>query len=190
MRARIGVMVLALALAVADVGCAQPAPRALISVGHGDTLKLTSPDFRAGGEIPLADTQYGDNRFPGLAWTGAPAGAKALVLILQDTDVGFGGAALVHCVVINIPAGATSLPQGMAVPPPPARYGPNYLKGAPPYAGPKPPPGPKHHYHFQLFALDAPLSLPADAGYDDLTAAMRGHVLASGEIVGLSGAPQ
>jgi phosphatidylethanolamine-binding protein (PEBP) family uncharacterized protein len=51
--------------------------------------------------------------------------------------------------------------------------------------GPKTPPGPKHRYHFQVFALDT--ELPADAGatYAALTTAMKDHVLASGEVIGL-----
>jgi phosphatidylethanolamine-binding protein (PEBP) family uncharacterized protein len=51
--------------------------------------------------------------------------------------------------------------------------------------GPRTPPGPKHHYHFQVFALDQ--TIPADPAlsYDALAAAMTGHVLASGELIGL-----
>ena len=51
------------------------------------------------------------------------------------------------------------------------------------YFGPMPPYG-LHHYHFQLFALDAPLDLAAGAGLGQLTEAIKGHVLARGELVG------
>jgi phosphatidylethanolamine-binding protein (PEBP) family uncharacterized protein len=53
------------------------------------------------------------------------------------------------------------------------------------YLGPRTPAGPKHRYHIQIFALD--LTLPADAfaTYATLTAAMKDHVLASGEVIGL-----
>lgn len=42
-----------------------------------------------------------------------------------------------------------------------------------------------HHYHFQVFALDVPaLGLDPAANRDAVLEAMRGHVLAKGEIVG------
>ncbi|HPT15977.1 MAG TPA: YbhB/YbcL family Raf kinase inhibitor-like protein, partial [Kiritimatiellia bacterium] len=52
------------------------------------------------------------------------------------------------------------------------------------YDGPCPPPGRPHHYHFKVFALDARLALDASARKADLMKAMRGHVLAQGDLVG------
>ncbi|MGH7137482.1 MAG: YbhB/YbcL family Raf kinase inhibitor-like protein, partial [Pirellulales bacterium] len=53
------------------------------------------------------------------------------------------------------------------------------------YRGPAPPKGHGvHHYHFHLYALDAPLSLAAKADKKQLLAAMKGHILAEGELVG------
>jgi Raf kinase inhibitor-like YbhB/YbcL family protein len=155
----------------------------------GMTLKVTSPAFQPGGEIPSRNSQYQANAFPGLAWSGAPAGVKTYAVVLQDTDVIYRGNPLVHWIVFNIAGAAKGLPAGMTAPPAGARYGFDYLGAAHPYAGPKPPPGPRHHYHFQVFALDA--ALPAGAGdsLDGLTARMTGHVLASGELVGVFGAP-
>jgi phosphatidylethanolamine-binding protein (PEBP) family uncharacterized protein len=51
--------------------------------------------------------------------------------------------------------------------------------------GPRTPAGPKHRYHFQVFALDTTLPEAARATYDAMIAAMKGHVLASGEVIGL-----
>ena len=48
-----------------------------------------------------------------------------------------------------------------------------------------PAPGPKHRYHLQVFALDTTLAADAGANLAALTAAMKDHVLASGEVVGL-----
>ena len=49
----------------------------------------------------------------------------------------------------------------------------------------RPPKGdPPHEYHFQVFALDTRLDLPHGVGRAELLDAMRGHVLAAGEIVG------
>ena len=42
-----------------------------------------------------------------------------------------------------------------------------------------------HYYRFMVFALDAPrLELPENATWQDVDAAMKGHVLASAELVG------
>ena len=51
--------------------------------------------------------------------------------------------------------------------------------------GPRTPAGPKHRYHFQVFALDTSLSADATATYAALIAAIKDHVLASGEVIGL-----
>jgi Raf kinase inhibitor-like YbhB/YbcL family protein len=53
-------------------------------------------------------------------------------------------------------------------------------KGNNGYAGPCPPSG-THHYHFRVFALDASIARPASKA--ELVTAMRGHVLATGELV-------
>ena len=52
------------------------------------------------------------------------------------------------------------------------------------YMGPKPPAGMTHPYHFEVFALDSKLDLdPAMTDRMALINAMKGHVLAEGEIV-------
>lgn len=61
----------------------------------------------------------------------------------------------------------------------------NGSRGSAGYYGPHPPVGdPPHHYHFQLFALDAVLTLPPGANREQLLDAIKGHVLAKGELVG------
>jgi phosphatidylethanolamine-binding protein (PEBP) family uncharacterized protein len=80
----------------------------------------------------------------------------------------------------------TRLDAAMKSPPQGALYGPNIRGPNQPYMGPHTPPGPKHHYHFQLFALDSTLAADAGGSYDSLTAALKNHVLAEGELVGLA----
>ena len=68
-----------------------------------------------------------------------------------------GGAGFWHWVVYNIPADATSLPEGAGDAagtglPKGAVQG-NTDMGKPGYVGPCPPPGPKHHYNFMLYPL-------------------------------------
>jgi para-nitrobenzyl esterase len=147
-------------------------------------LVVTSPAFKDGGDIPFENTQYRGNVFPGLSWTKGPAGTKSYVLIMQDNDLIAAGAPILHWTMVNIPAGVTRLAPGMTAPPAGAAYGPNYKGAAQPYTGPRTPPGPKDHYHFQIFALDTTVPAPV-VSYTALTQAMKGHILASGEVVGL-----
>jgi Raf kinase inhibitor-like YbhB/YbcL family protein len=59
------------------------------------------------------------------------------------------------------------------------------VSGSPGYIGPKPPAGQTHSYYFQVFALDTRLDIdPASADRMTLINAMKGHVLASGSVIG------
>ena len=50
----------------------------------------------------------------------------------------------------------------------------------------KPPAGQTHPYHFEVFALDTRLGIdPVKADRTTVVNAMKGHVLAEGEIIGL-----
>jgi Raf kinase inhibitor-like YbhB/YbcL family protein len=121
---------------------------------------LTSAAFKNNAAIP---DKYsfngmgctGQNVSPPFEWKNAPAGTKSFALMAHDPDAPT-GSGWWHWVVYNIPADATSLPEG-------AGAGPTLPKGAmqgntdfgkPGYGGPCPPPGSgKHHYNFTLFAL-------------------------------------
>jgi para-nitrobenzyl esterase len=151
----------------------------------GKTLKVSSPAFKDGADIPFENTQYRGNVFPGLGWSKGPYGTRSFVVIMQDADVNFRGGPLLHWSMYDIPAGDTKLAAGLTAPPAGASFGPNVRGPNHAYMGPHTPPGPKHHYHFQIFALDQ--TIPADPAlsYDTLSAAMTGHVLASGELIGL-----
>ncbi|HKT80496.1 MAG TPA: YbhB/YbcL family Raf kinase inhibitor-like protein [Vicinamibacterales bacterium] len=162
-------------------GLATSALKTLPAKG-GATLTVTSPAFKNGGDIPFANTQYQTNTFPGLEWTPGPAGTQSYAVIMQDTDgPAARGGIYLHWTAFNITAtkldaGMTALPSGS--------HGPGMAAGRG-YMGPRTPAGPKHRYHFQVFALDTKLPDTAGASIDALTAAMKDHVLASGEIVGL-----
>lgn len=152
-------------------------------------LTVTSPAFTANGDIPFENTSYRGNIFPGLAWSAGPTGTKSYVVIVQDGDALSRGVPILHWTMVNIPAAMTQLDAAMADPPAGAQYGPNIRGPAHAYTGPHTPPGPKHRYHFQVFALDTSIPRDGVATYADMTAAMVGHVVASGEIIGLGQAP-
>ncbi len=145
-------------------------------------LAVTSPAFPDGGTIPDRYSSYGQSVSPPLAWTGQPQGTRGYALVVQDPDAPT-PKPFIHWMIWNVPAGATKLEEGKV--PEGSAQGKLMFVGTVGYMGPKPPAGPAHHYHVQLFALDQPLALADGGDYGALTAAMKGHVLASGELVGL-----
>ena len=155
----------------------------------GATLKVSTSAFKEGADIPYENTQYRTNTFPGLSWTRGPAGTRSYAVIMQDTELMIRGNPILHWTLFNIPASVTTMETGMAAQPAGATYGPNYKGANQPYLGPRTPLGPKHHYHIQVFALDTTIADPAaGSSFEALTGAIAGHVLASGEVVGLGSA--
>lgn len=146
-------------------------------------LSLTSPAFAHHTRIPRAYTCDGDDISPPLKIAGVPAGAKALVLIMDDPDVpkhlrpdGMWD----HWVVWNIPPTTTEIPEGKE----PQGVGGNNSWGRTGYGGPCPPDR-EHRYFFKLYALDTMLQLPAGASKKEAEKALQGHILAQAELVGL-----
>jgi para-nitrobenzyl esterase len=171
-----------------EVGIAQLALTNAPANGNAK-LTVTTPAFKNMGDIPLENTQYEGNKFPGLEWTAGPAGTKTYVVIMQDTDILRNGAPILHWTMVDIPASMTSLPAGMTEAPAGTMHGPNIRGTMQPYMGPRTPAGPKHRYHIQVFALDNSVGTESMQSYDAMLAAMKGHVLASGEVIGLGSAP-
>ena len=185
---------LGLGLAVASVSFAQtPAvgaepgasQLALVNLPAKGKLTVTSPAFKDGGDIPFENTSYRGNIFPGLAWTRGPYGTRSYAVIMQDDDAMFSGVPILHWTMYDIPVGVRKLDAGMTAPPAGSSYGPNIAGANHAYMGPHTPPGPRHHYHLQIFALDTVIAPAPVPNYAALIGAMQGHVLASGELVGL-----
>ncbi len=130
---------------------------------------LTSTSITAGGSIPRRFTCDGDNVSPDLAWDGAPDGAVALVLLVDDPDAnGF-----VHWTVIDIDGSQSgALPLGVSASPDAPRQGRNDF-GRIGWGGPCPPSG-THRYEFTLYALAAPLGLAGTPGGDAVRKALSG----------------
>ena len=151
---------------------------------EASALKLHSIDFAANGPIPVAYTCSGEGESPALTWSGVPAAARVMALIVRDPDAPMGP--YVHWVIYNVPASVTGL--SAAVPTTPtidngAEQGING-RGKIGYQGMCPPPGPAHHYHFRLYALDAKVKLGPGASAAEVERAIKGHTLASTELVG------
>lgn len=170
-----------------DVGHVPELASALAKAASAHALSVTSPAFAGGGNIPLDNTQYGANRFPGLRWSPGPRGTVSYVVIMQGAPRA--GATSIHFTAVNLPAGATSLPAALTALPAGASYGPNVHGPGQRYAGPHTHTAEQQPYHFQVFALDRKLAPDPALTFDKAIAAMRGHVLASGDLVGMSGKP-
>jgi len=175
--------------AAAQPAAAPARPNALVEFPAKGNAKLTvtTPAWKDGGDIPYENTQYRGNVFPGLTWSPGPSGTKSYVVIMQDTGAIVRGAPILHWTLYDIPANVTKLDAAMPATGNPAgsSYGPNIRAAAQPYMGPRTPPGPKHPYHLQVFALDTTIPANAAITYDELTGAMKDHILASGEVVGM-----
>jgi Raf kinase inhibitor-like YbhB/YbcL family protein len=147
-------------------------------------LDLTSTAFKEGEPIPKLYTGDGRDLSPPLKWGEPPAGTKSFALIADDPDAP--RKTWVHWVLFNLPPAIRQLNEGV----PKKNDLPDGSKqgltdfGSVGYGGPAPPPGKPHRYYFKLYALDTALDLKAGATKADLEAAMKGHVLSEGQVMG------
>jgi hypothetical protein len=151
------------------------------------TMEILSPAFAHGAAIPARYTCEGSDTSPPLQWHGVPAGARSLVLIVDDPDAPDPRApkmTWVHWVLVNLPADLDGLPADVASSGLPAGTleGTNDWKRTG-YGGPCPPIG-RHRYFFKLYALDAELGSRGHPTKAQVEAAMKGHVLAHAELLG------
>jgi Raf kinase inhibitor-like YbhB/YbcL family protein len=140
------------------------------------TLSVKSKAFQANGLIPVKYTCEGENINPPIHWGAVPDGTRTMALIMEDPDAPRG--TFVHWIMWNVPAN-TEITENSA----PGGIGKNgNMENN--YYGPCPPSG-EHHYHFKLYALDTKLDLPGNTDKGSLMNAMEGHVLASGDLIGI-----
>jgi Raf kinase inhibitor-like YbhB/YbcL family protein len=164
---------------------------------------LTVEGFPDGGDVPVKYSQAapgvatGEGLSPAISWTSAPTGTRSFFLNMHDMDLARNKTTddQVHWVVWNIPATATGLPEGVP-------KGPKLANGAfqisatgqmyrGPGAGAN---GPKHHYMFELYALDTTIEvMPTADAFEtraDVMKAIQGHILAKAVYGGLFRRPQ
>ncbi len=142
-------------------------------------VKITSPAFKQREYLPSKYTCDGMDVNPPLTIENIPAGAKSLALIVDDPDAPRG--TWVHWVVWNVDPGTMEIKERSV--PTGATQGTNDF-GNRDYGGPCPPSG-THRYFFKLYALDTALTLGADTTKAALEVAMKGHILAEAELIGL-----
>ncbi len=148
-------------------------------------MQITSTAFEEGATIPKQYTGDGKDVSPPLRWSDAPAGTKSFALICDDPDAPR-KEPWVHWVLFNLPADTKELPEGVPTKETltsAAKQGKNDF-GNIGYGGPAPPKGKPHRYYFKIYALDAMLDLKEGATKQQLEAAMKGHILAQGQVIG------
>lgn len=123
------------------------------TVDGGATIVLTlSAPWADGETIPEQFRCAGPEASPEISWTGVPAEAKSLALVLIDEDA----PDYLHWVIANIDPSTSALLAGSV--------DPNAVQaknsaGSVGFAGPCPPAGETHEYSLSLYALDQVLEV-------------------------------
>ena len=157
-------------------------------------MVMTIPGFADGSKVPekYSCTASPAAVSPEIRWSNVPAGTLSFVLVLHDLEPHPAKGIMdnTHWVLWNIPGDSVGLAEGIpaAVTLPngthqlkrPRANGPSAYS----YYGPCAPPGPDHHYVWELYALDTMLNLPDDATRADVIKATDGHILAASSWIG------
>jgi Raf kinase inhibitor-like YbhB/YbcL family protein len=161
-----------------------------LSTGEGVSysMDLKSSNFENNTDIPKKHTCDGGDISPALSWSGLPAGAKSLVLIIDDPDAPDPAnpkMTWVHWILYNIPVTTESIPEGITAEnlPEGTLHGLNDWKKTD-YGGPCPPIG-RHRYFHKLYALDVVLPDLKRPTKAQLEKSMEGHILGKAELIGL-----
>jgi hypothetical protein len=166
-------------------------------------MTLTVSGFPDGGDVPVKFSQAapgvatGEGLSPAISWANVPAGTQSFFLNMRDMDVARNKTTddQAHWVVWNIPATATGLPEGVPKGPKLANGAFQFSATGQMYRGPGAGAnGPKHHYMFELYALDTVIDVqPAADAFEsraNVMKAIQGHILAKAVYGGLFKRPQ
>ena len=182
------ILVLAAALPAAAESTSGGPPqlaKQLLPAKGGGRLFVTSEALASGQALDERFTQNGENRSPPVSWTKGPTGTVSYAILLEDASVNR-PEPVTHWLVYDIPSTVTRVAENQpkqAEISSGAEQGLNVRKEIG-FIGPKPPAGETHNYHVQVFALNTRLKLdPAETDRDDMIKAMKGRVLASGDLV-------
>jgi len=150
------------------------------------SLELKSTSFSADA-IAQANSSCGgqDGASPELSWSAPPEHTQSCALIVFDKDSPF-GFKFTHWVLYDIPSDKRELAENVGKQeqlPDGSHQGLNDYDRVG-YVGPCPPGHSSHRYVFDLYALDTKLNLPPRASKKQVVKAMKGHILAGGELVG------
>jgi Raf kinase inhibitor-like YbhB/YbcL family protein len=152
--------------------------------GGENLVVIESASFTQNQSIPSKYTCDGPDVSPPLEWKNIPEKAKSIVLICDDPDAPAG--VWVHWVCYDIPPVKKSLSEGIPKSDSLPIGGKQGITdfGSIGYGGPCPPSG-THRYFFKIYALDRMLGWPAGKTKKDIEHAIKGHILAQGQFIGV-----
>jgi Raf kinase inhibitor-like YbhB/YbcL family protein len=150
-------------------------------------LELKSSSFSDAIPEKYSSCKGQNNVSPELSWSAPPQHTQSFAIIVYDKDSLF-GSKFMHWSLYDMPSEKRELTEGIAKQeqlPDGSRQGSNDNDQIG-YFGPCPPRG-THHYVFTIYALDTKLNLPPGVPRKQILKAMKGHILASGELIGRFG---
>ena len=142
-------------------------------------LTVSSSAFMQNGMIPVKYSCQGAGFSPPLSVTNIPAGTKSLAIIVHDPDAPHPGG-VTHWVAWNLPLNGV-IPENYQG----GKQGMNSDKKTG-YKAICPPDG-THRYTFKVYALDEVLMTDTTTDKPALEKAMKGHIVAHGELTGFYG---
>jgi Raf kinase inhibitor-like YbhB/YbcL family protein len=174
MKTKIGWMAAACGLLLTPVAAARDA----------GTIAVTSSAFANNGTIPADYTCEGRGIAPPFSWATVPPQTKSIAVIVDDPDAP--GGAFDHLVLFNLAPSQRSLPSDASK----SLTTTSDLMAAKNSGGglgfaPICPPNGRHHYRFQVMALDTMLSLRPGVSAREVQTASNGHIIARGELIGM-----
>ena len=151
--------------------------------GYVMKLDIRSTAFGEGELIPKKYTCDGADVSPPLSWSLPPEGTKSMALICDDPDAPMG--TWVHWVLYGLSPNTLKLSENIPADKEVlggAKHGINDFRKYG-YGGPCPPGG-THRYFFKLYAVDTEVALKPGATKGKVLDAIKGHVLAEGQLMG------
>jgi Raf kinase inhibitor-like YbhB/YbcL family protein len=151
---------------------------------------VTAAGIDNGALMPAELTCHGPGHAPAVTWSGAPPETKSYAILMMDFDVpspDFSLGDFTHWSLFNIGQKVTHIDASSDAESLKAEHitlGQN-SSGDVAYYPPCPPMG-RHRYTLGVYALDVAELAPASSSPQDVMAAIKGHVLAYGEVAGKS----
>ena len=152
---------------------------ATTSASGGGTIEVSTPAFDDGGMIPTQFTCDGAGVSPPLAWSGVPAGAQSVAIVVDDPDAPSG--TFTHWVLAGLPVAEGVVGEDVGTPG--GTVSALNSAGKPGWTPPCPPSG-THHYRFTVYALAGGAPFAAGAATKAALQAIAAASLAHGTLTG------
>lgn len=192
MKSRIRAVSVLILASLASFGCASRKPPITPTISDKSPkpklktvakFTLKSPAFANNKALPSRFACGNDGVSPPLTLSNLPKNTKTVAFIMEDPDAPKG--TYTHWVMWNWPASKVDIPDAIPTQAKVASGATQGLgsNGKVGYNPPCPPSG-THRYYLKAYALDSTLSLPSSSDKQALLAAMQGHVIGQGMLMG------